>query len=104
MEIAAILEKTDLSWFTVLLNGDSIARYVVAFTNNTERSVELLEAQVRFYKQSYENITLGWRTSEQGDVFIDVWTSTDSLAHARSLQKRYNQQAIRDNVTGREIY
>ena len=104
MEIADILEMVDLTWFTVLLHGDRIRRYVVAFTNNVVWDIPTLEAQFKHFSSLHDNITLGWRTDPQDNVFIDIWTSTDSLAEAHQLQKAYNQQAIRDTVTREEIF
>ena len=104
MEIANILEKVDLTWFTALLHGNRICRYVVAFTNNTVWDIPTLEAQFKHFSSKHENITLGWRTDPQDNVYIDIWTSTDSLAEARQLQKAYNQQAIWDTVNGEEIF
>lgn len=57
--IAAILEKVDLTGFTELLSGERLCRFVVAFTHNKERSLELLKGQFEFYHLSYENITIG---------------------------------------------
>jgi hypothetical protein len=47
--IAGILSDANLSGFTELLKGDRIKRYVVAFTDNGERSIGLLAAQARFF-------------------------------------------------------
>jgi len=47
--IARILANADLTGFTELLSGDRIRRYVVAFTDNGERSIDLLAAQARFF-------------------------------------------------------
>lgn len=102
-KVAKILESTDLTWFTELIKGHSLKRYVVAFTHNHLRSIELLESQIDQYSKSYDNITIGWRTDHHWEVFIDIWTTTDSLIEARRLQKRYNQLAIRDSVAGREL-
>lgn len=102
-KIAEILKWVDLTWFTVLLKWERIQRYVVAFTDNKERSLELLEAQVKWYSKAYDNITIGWWTNRHWDVFIDIWTSTDSLSQALQLKRYYHQEAIWDFVKGWEI-
>lgn len=58
-KIAAVLENVNLDGFTELLSGTSIRRYVVAFTHNKERSLELLKAQSEYYSKSFDNITIG---------------------------------------------
>lgn len=58
--LAEILEKVDQqAGFTVLISGKRLCRYVVAFTHNKERSLQLLESQIKFYRKSFENITIG---------------------------------------------
>ena len=103
MEIGAILRRVDLKWFTVLIFGDRIHRYVVAVTHNTERNLILLGAQLVETHESYSNVTLGWRTDDRGRVIVDAGTSTDSYEEARRLQKQYNQISIRDSLKEEEI-
>lgn len=98
MEIGAILKRVNLNWFTELLYGERVCRYVVGLTNNTERSIELLEEQIEGFQVFFDNLTIGWRCDPKGKLFIDIGTSTDSLEEARRLQKHYNQQAIRDSL------
>ena len=57
--ITEILERVNLTGFTELLSGQSIGRYVVAFTHNKERSIPLLTNQVEYYQASFNNITIG---------------------------------------------
>ena len=97
------LEKSDLTWFTTLLQWDEIHRYVVWLTDNHTRSIELLTAQFKKFSKIYKNITIGGRTNQAGDVIVDIWTSTDSLYTAFKLWIKYNQDAIRDNVENREV-
>lgn len=104
MELGAILSRTDLTWFTELVHWDRLCRYVVGLTNNTERSLQLLQNQIESFQSSFDNLTFGWRTDPQGVVFIDVGTSTDSLTEARQLQSRYDQQAIWDIQNQEEIF
>ncbi len=103
MEIGKILKRVDLTWFTELVYGDHLRRYVVGLTNNTVRTEQILQDQIEAFKPLFDNLTLGWRRDPQGVDFIDVWTSTDSLVEARRLQKLYNQQAIRDRLNEEEV-
>jgi len=103
MEIGRILNRVNLNWFTVSISGEPLRRYVVAFTNNTQRNLILLWAQIVDAQMSYDNVTLGWRMDRQNQLFVDIGTSTDSLEEARRLQKQYNQQAIRDTRQQKEI-
>jgi len=42
-----------------LFSGTELRRYVVAFTNNTQRNLILLGAQIAEAKRSTNNVTLG---------------------------------------------
>ena len=78
-KISSILMKVDPSGFTELLQGERLKRYVVAFTNNVECTTDLLACQARFYWAVFTNLTIGWRTTPQGQIMIDIGTSTDNL-------------------------
>lgn len=102
-KISSILMKVEPSGFTELLQGDRLKRYVVAFTNNIECTTYLLACQARFYWAVFNNLTIGWRTTPQGQIMIDIGTSTDDLREALELKRLYAQQAIRDTVLEEEI-
>lgn len=97
-KILSILASADHSGFTELLHGDSLNRYVVAFTNNTEYALDLLACQARFFWAVFTNLTIGWRTTPQGQIMIDIGTSTDNLQEALELKRLHNQQAVWDTV------
>lgn len=102
-KILSILASADHSGFTELLQGDRLKRYVVAFTNNTEYALDLLACQARFYWAVFNNLTIGWRTTPQGQIMIDIGTSTDDLHEALELRRLHHQQAVRDRVLEVEI-
>jgi len=96
-KIVRILDWADLFGFTELLQWDFIRRYVVAFTDNVERTTELLAKQAEAYAKQYDNLTIWWRFDhKQEKVLVDIGTSTASLKEAYRLKLRYNQRAIRE--------
>ncbi len=97
-KISSILATVDHSGFTELLQGDRLKRYVVAFTNNTDYAVDQLVCQARFFWAVFDNLTIGWRTTPQGQIMIDIGTSTDDLQEALELKMLFNQQAIYDRT------
>lgn len=101
--ITKILETVDLTWFTALLTWDEVKRYVVWLTDNHTRSLELLEEQFERFSKEYKNLTIGGRTNQNGEVIVDIWTSTDSMYTAIKLWIKYNQDAIRDDLEKREV-
>lgn len=88
-------------WFTYFLNREK--RYIVALTNNNNwfNIIKLIK-QLRLIKDKNKTIW-GW-TSPDKQKFIDVWVTTNSLNKALRLAKKYNQQAIWDNISKQEIF
>jgi hypothetical protein len=62
-----------------------------------------LACQARFYWAVFDNLTIGWRTTPQGQIMIDIGTSTDDLHEALALKRHHHQQAVRDRVLEVEI-
>ena len=102
-KLKGILANADLSWFTYPVLGDSLRRYVVAFTDNQVWSVELLVAQAVLDAWRFWQVTIGWRISPEERIVIDIGTSTDDLAQAIRLGKAYDQKAIREREEKQEI-
>lgn len=94
-ELGKILAREDLSWFTVAIKG-RLYRYVVAFTDNIDPSLELLSAQARFFDFDYDPLTLWWRLHPDGKNRIDIWTSSRDIEEMIRLGKLYKQHSIRD--------
>lgn len=103
-KIEQVLKKADLTGFTELLAWDRLHRYVVWLTDNKEWTLDLLLAQSWSALFLFNNVTIGGWTNPHWDVLIDIGTSTDDLQIAKSLQKRFNQQCIRDTVENKEIW
>lgn len=81
-----------------------VKRYVVAFTNNNKNpSFSLLKKQAESFK-AIESLTIGGWTSDSGESFIDIGTTTNSKAKALELWRLFNQQAIFDLKTYNTIY
>lgn len=101
-ELGNILADVDLLWFTYYLKGEP-KRYVVAVTSNKERSLELLASQANYYDQFFDTLTLGWRTTPDWAVMIDIGTATDDLNEALELWRKYLQYAVHDSLKGKDI-
>lgn len=96
--------NNELSWFTKLVYWYGIKRYVVGVTNNNDGfTIEKLTSQAQSVKEYYDNVTVWWRTSEDGELFIDIWFSTNELVYALQTARRLDQQAIWDTRTQEEI-
>lgn len=93
----ALLRVQDWSWFTEYLCWER-RRYVVGFTNNEERSIDLLTAQANFYVTDYAILTVGWWTNKHWAVLIDIGTAVDEYDDAIELWKRYHQVCIYDSL------
>jgi hypothetical protein len=103
-EIALILEQENPSWFTRLLKGDCLHRYVVAFTHNVKWSLKTLDYQQQFFWLSFDNLTIWWRADPQGKSIVDIGTSTDNFRLAWAYKTHYNQEAIWDSWLKIEIF
>lgn len=101
-ELGNLLVELDLSGFTFYLKWYP-KRYVVWFTSNKERTLELIAWQLTYYGNLYDTLTIGWRTDKHGEVMIDPGTATDNLERALALWKRFNQQCIWDSHKVKEI-
>ncbi len=103
--ILRILSEEDHGWFTALLKGEQLHRYVVAFTDNLDWTVQSLACQAKYFWLFYDNLTLGWRTDPQDkSVVVDVGTSTDNFLLAWAWKTHYNQKAVRDSWLGIWIF
>lgn len=96
--IREALKNADLSWFTEMIKGTQ-HRFAIGLTNNSERTVELLAQQARFFFDSFDNLTIWGRTDPKTwIVYVDIGTTTDDRLQAHMLKKLFNQQCIYDFV------
>lgn len=103
-KIETVLKNADLQGFTELLIWDRLHRYVVWLIDNKEWTLNLLVAQSWSALGVFNSVTIGGWTNPHWDILIDIGTSTDDLQLAKSLQKRFNQQCIRDTIENKEIW
>ena len=101
--IEFILTNADHSWFTEELCGGGLKRFVVAVTDNQSWTVPLLIEQAKRTMILFWQATIGWWTSPEGTVVVDIGISTDDLAAAKWIGKAYNQKAVRDSIEKKEI-
>lgn len=101
-ELGKILASADLSWFTVLLKWQ-LYRYVVAFTDNVDPSLELLSSQAMLFGSYFDSLTIWWRKHPDGKNRIDIWTSTHNVAEALRIGRFFKQHSIRDLDLGCDI-
>ncbi len=95
-KLGEILARVDLSGFTYCIHW-GLKRYVVAFTDNKQWSLQLLTDQANHFAQHFDRINIGWRTSPTWTVLVDVGTSFDSFEEAMHIARMYSQDAIRDS-------
>ena len=103
-KIILALQQEDLTWFTRLLRGERQFRYVVGFTHNAQWTTQILACQAKFFWLFFDNLTVGWRTDPQGDVIVDIGTSTDHFLLAWAYKSQYSQLAVWDSWLKVEIF
>lgn len=106
-----VLNTQSLAGFTLPIKW-TLARYVVAFTDNVQINSDIDYIASELYIQ-YSNHAMVWRFSniniggrvdfKTQKYYIDFSTSTDSLDVAYALWKARGQKAIWDNVNKQEI-